>query len=360
MKKLISMMLAACLMLVATAALAEPVDLTAGYSGKIAYTKIATLTAPFGGMLEDYDLRVGDAVKAGDVLFTLRTTKVYAPIDGTVRGLMAQAGDAAATVQARYDALVYLEPSGRFILNASTANAYKNSSNDNVNRYLNPGETVYLRSSDDNARTGVGRITAVTGRNFTVEVLESNLIMEDTVSVYRDQAYSTEHRLASYAKVQKAALTAITAEGSILRVAVSEGQPVKRGDLLFETVDGALDGLAEAQSTVVAPVDGVLVSLPQAAGNAVQQDAVLATLYAAENLMVTLDVNESDLDTIQVGTEVNVTLDAWPEMQPLRGSVTAMSAVNNGDTNDAVYTAYVALESVQNLRTGMNVSVYVQ
>jgi len=360
MKKIVTIVLALSLALTTAVAFAESAPYAAGYSGKVTYQKTLTLTAPYGGLLMDYDLRVGDAVQAGQALFEIATTKVYAPFDGTVRGLLALAGDDAATVQAKYGSLAMLEPSGKFVINANTSNAYKTSDNDNVNRYLNPGETVYLRSSSDNKRTGIGRITAVEGRNFTVEVLESNLIMEDTVSIYRDQAYTTAQRLASYTKVQKADLTAITAEGSVARVSVQEGQAVKRGDLLFEMVEGTLDTLPVQESFLSVPFDGVLLSLPQTAGTQVQQDAVLATFYAKDDLIVSFDVDEGELSVVRQGADVTLTLDAKPSQDAIKGKITALSSMNTAGSGEAKYTAYVALESVEDLLVGMNVSVYIQ
>ena len=203
MKKTLAILMAAALMLGTLPALAETATDTAGFSGKVAYRSEMTLLAPFGGTLADYDLHVGDTVKAGETLFSIGTTKVYAPVDGTVRGLQAVAGDDTALVIDRYGALMSLEPAGRYTLNANTGRAYSSSDSNNVNRYLNEGETVYLRSSDDEDHTGVGVITSVSGRNFTVEVKQSNLNMEESVSIYRDQGYSTEQRLATYAKVRQ-------------------------------------------------------------------------------------------------------------------------------------------------------------
>lgn len=360
MKKTIVILLTALLALSAMPALAEAAPEAAGYSGTVAYRSAITVAAPFGGTLADYDLRAGDTVKAGDALFTLGTTKVYAPIDGTVRGLMAQAGDDAATVAERYGALLNIEPAGRYSVSANTSRAYNSSDLNNVNRYLNEGETVYLRSSDDDERTGVGVITTVDGRNFTVEVKQSNLNVEETVSVYRDAAFTTEQRLASYARVSKAAATKVTGAGSVLSIAVTEGQTVKRGDLLFTTVTGALDGLTATGDTVVSPVDGVLLTLPKAAGAAVQKDEVLATLYAKDDLWVTFDVDEGDLAAVTEGRKVSVTLDALPDAAPLSGTVVSVSALSSGEGGDAQYTAYVALDGVDTLRVGMNVSVYLQ
>ena len=360
MKKLISTVLAICLALTLSVSLAETATNDAGYSGNIAYRSTITVTAPFGGNMEDYSLRAGDVIAKGDPLFSLSTVKVYAPFSGTVRGLQAQAGDEAAYIVEKYGALLTIEPEGKFTVSANTNNAYKSSTNDNVNRYLNEGETVYLRSSDDNDRVGVGVITAVDGRKFTVEVKQSNLIMDDTVSIYRDTAYSNTQKLASYATVKKEAATKITAEGSVLSCAVQEGQTIQRGDLLFEMVTGTLDGLTGASSTVVSPVDGVLVSLPKAAGAAVQQNDVLATLYAADDLWVEFDVDESDLDTVKAGSAAKVTLDALSDWDTLTGTVVSVAALNNNADGDAKYTAYVTLDKPENLRAGMNVSVFLQ
>lgn len=358
MKKTLALLLALCLTAASAAALAEAAPDAAGYSGTVAYSRSMTVTAPFGGTLEDFDLSVGDAVAAGQPLFTLRTTKVYAPIDGTVRGLLAQAGDEAATVQARYGALLNLEPTGRYVIHASTNNAYNTSTLNNENRYLTAGETVYLVSSDDDTRTGVGVITQVDGRSFTIEVQESNLNVEEKVTVYRDAEHTTRQRLATYAKVEQAAATQITAEGSVLRIAVAEGQAVKRGDLLLETVTGTLAGLVPTEPTVSAPVDGVLLTLPRAAGDEVQQDGVLATLYAKSDICVTFDVDEGDLGAVTEGTRVRVTADAQPDWPAAEGTVTAISQMNTQGDGDAMYTATVTLDDIGALRVGMNVSVY--
>jgi len=357
-KKLLALLLGIGLLLAAVPSVAESGNATAGYSGTVTWRNTITLTAPFGGTLLDYALRVGDTVQAGQTLFTLDTDKVYAATSGTVRGLRAQPGDDAATVTDRYGALLYLEPAGRYTLSASTNNAYKSTDNHNVNRYITEGETVYLRSSDDNDRTGVGIVTKVDGRNFEVEVQSGNLDMEDTVSIYRDEAYSTKERLASYAKVQRAKSLAVTAEGSVLRCAVAEGDTVQRGDLLFEMVKGTLPALSGTDAAVVSPVDGVIVSLSKDAGATINQKDVLATLYAANDLMVTFDVDESDLDLIEPGNRVTVTLDALAGRKPMEGTVDAVSGITTSEDGSTQYTAYVTLSDVADLRPGMSVSVY--
>ena len=121
-----------------------------------------------------------------------------------------------------------------------------------------------------------------------------------------------------------------------------------------------MDGLTAVGDTVVSPVDGVLLTLPKAAGMAVQQDEVLATLYAKDDLWVTFDVDESDLAVVAEGRKVSVTLDALPDSAPIGGTVVSVSALSSGEGGDAQYTAYVALDIMDALRVGMNVSVYLQ
>lgn len=359
MKKWIAALAALTLALTAATAFAQATPSGSGYSGQVDYRQAISVKAPFGGNMEDYALRVGDAVTQGQALFSLTTTKVYAPVDGYVRGLAVQPGDDTADVLARYQALMNVEPQGRYLVYASTARAFKDSKNNNVNRYLNEGETVYLQSSDDDDRTGVGTIIAVDERNFTVEVKESNLNVEEMTSIYRDSAFTTEERLASYARVQKNPAAKITAEGVVLRVAVTEGQQVKRGDLLMETVAGERMANVPTDDAVLSPAEGVLISLPVAPGTTVQQDQVIATLYANHDLLVTFDLDEGDLDAVLPGSAVQVTLDSLPNREPLTGRVQSVSNLATG-AGEAKYTAYVTLDSVENLRPGMSVSVYLQ
>ena len=358
-KKLMAILLTLSLSLVGATALGETTSATVSYSGKVQYRQTMTITAPFGGKVEDFNLLAGDTVTAGETLFTLTTTKVYAPFDGTVRGLRAQAGDDASTIIDRYGALAYLEPTGKYTVSATTGSAYKSDNNNNINRYLNEGETVYLRCTSDDTRTGMGIITKVDGRNFEVEVQQSNLDIDDNVNIYRDAAFATAHRIGSNARVVRAASTGITADGSILRCAVADGDSVKRGDLLFEVVTGTLDNLKGISNVVTAPVDGVLVSIEKTAGSTVQQNDVLATYYAQDALCVEFDVDESELAAVQVGANVKVTQDAQMDAAPLEGTVESISAIS-ADSGDAKYTAYVKLTQTDGLRVGMNVSLYLQ
>ncbi|MDD3212819.1 MAG: HlyD family efflux transporter periplasmic adaptor subunit [Eubacteriales bacterium] len=358
LKKCLAMFLVLSLALVSVPALAESVHVD--FSGRVEYTDTVSVLAPFGGNLADFSLRAGDTVTAGEALFALSTTKVYAPFNGIVRGLRATPGDDAAQVADRYGALLYLEPEGLYTVSATTNGAYNGNDTHNVNRYLNQGDTVYLESTDDEARTGTGIITSVDGRSFTVEVLQSNLELEETVNLFRDEAMTTANRIARSARVQHATATAVTAEGSVLRCAVTEGQSVQRGDLLFETVDGALTGLLPAGDTVVSPADGVVVSVAKAAGDAVAKDAVLATLYEQASLRIVFNADESDLDSISVGQKADLTFDALPQRAAFTGTVESVSSLPLSDTGSPQYEVTLLPDDATGLLNGMSVTVRLQ
>ena len=152
------------------------------------------IAAPYGGIVQDVAVRVGDSVDIGDRIATVATTKVYAMTEGTISGVFANEGDAAADVKERYGALCYIEPINRFTLSASTEKAY----NSSENRYIHIGETVYLSCTKDGTHQGRGVITAIDKENedkYTVEVTGGEFYMGETVAIYRDSAYSKESRI---------------------------------------------------------------------------------------------------------------------------------------------------------------------
>lgn len=364
-KKVLSIcsILTACLLLAGTVpALASETTASSSrsFSGKITYNESISLLAPFGGQLEDYTVHAGDAVASGETLFSINTTKVYAPDDGIIRGVRAAAGDDAQSVIDRYSALAYLEPSGQFIATATTSGAYKSNSNGNENRLLHEGETVYLRSTGDYDRTGTGFITIIDGSSFTVEIAESNLEINERVNIYRDSTFSSESRIATSGTVKKNSSVAITAEGSILQCYVEDGDTVKRGDLLFETVTGTLDDLQGGSNTVTSPVDGVLIAINQNAGDTVSKGDVLATLYDQSTLLVQANVDEADLDYLRIGDRVKITFDALTTREPMEGTIDTISSISTSEAGDAIYTAYIRLPYTEGLREGMSVSVYTQ
>ena len=153
MKKFVALLLTVAL-LTPLCALAEDVE-TAAVSNVTANAvaeseNVYKITAPYSGVLLPFDLESGDSVSAGDTLFALDTVKVYAPVDGTVQAVFAETGDLCEDVTALYGMIACIE---RTLPQASTSGAY----NDEENRLIHVGETVYFYQTSDKDNEGEGR-----------------------------------------------------------------------------------------------------------------------------------------------------------------------------------------------------------
>lgn len=152
------------------------------FAGEVTAETVQVIAAPYGGLVEDVRVRVGDSVKIGDPIATVETAKTYASTDGTVSGVFAHEGDSADGVKTQYGALVYIEPINRFTLACSTEKGY----NSSENRYIHIGETVFLKCTKDGSHQGRGVVTGLDEKDdgkFTVEVTGGEFYMGETVDL---------------------------------------------------------------------------------------------------------------------------------------------------------------------------------
>jgi len=328
--------------------------------GTVEPGKTVAVMAPFGGVLLDSSLKAGDIVQAGDVLHTIDTVKVYAPFDGVIGSVGLKAGDEVAKVQERYSALMYIEPSSPFAVSTTTAKA----SDLPENYIIHVGETVYLRSTATIGRAGTGFITQVDNKNYTVEVTEGNLKLDEYVNIYRSKDYVRNTCIGS-GKINRSTNVAITAEdGAVYKVHAEQGDAVKRGDLLLELVTGAISIREIPESQVRAEVNGVVASVDVAAGETVSKNQLLSTLYPFDQFQISALISEYDLPYVDIGDVVRIELTSLWEQSSLSGAVAGISGLNtpesseDADDSAANYTVYIDFPFYDILRQGMNVKVY--
>lgn len=329
------------------------------FEGVVAAGDTVAVTAPFGGTVQAVALREGAQVNAGDALVTLSTTKALSTVDGTVRGIFAQTGDALENTT-----VLYVAPLSKYTLSCNIGAAY-----DSIDTtYVHLGEKVYIKCKKDGTHKAEGIVTAVDGSKFTVQTTAGELYMEETVYVYRSEDYTLKTRIGS-GTVGRTAEIAVQATGSLLSLAVADGDTVERGQLLFETVDGALDPAADAGSTVVAQTGGVVAAIKAAAGQKVSTGDVLMTLYQPDTYVIAFTIDEDLLSSVNVGDAVDITFH-WNEdsAQAVRGQITAISYVSDADGDTASqtatssgsatqYTGYATFPVDDSVRLGMSVTV---
>lgn len=328
-------------------------------TGKVAASATVEIYAPIGGKVESISAEKGQFVHAGDILASLSTEKIYAPESGAVTGLFGEAGDSAEIISERYGAVLSIEGESVYTISASTDNAY----NKTANKFVHVGESVYLSCYSDGAHTGSGKITAIEGTNYTVEVLSGEFLIGETVSVYRGEDNTAANRIGRGELTRKNP-TAVTASGSIVSFAVADGDRVEKGDLLFETLSGSFDGLYMSGRHILASEDGVVAGLNLEKGAILEKGAVAAVLYPASAMRIETSIPESDLSAVREGDPVSIEL-IWNQDAEISysGVVSRISAVANaaegGEESVVSYAAYVDFTPDEDTRYGMSAVVTV-
>ncbi|MBR1409434.1 MAG: HlyD family efflux transporter periplasmic adaptor subunit [Clostridia bacterium] len=348
MKRKTLAILTAALCLFAALAAAD----TLSMDGKVEAKETVEVYAPIGGTVARVVGEVGQEVEPEDVLLELRTTKVYADEDGIVTGIFGEPGDAAETVAGRYGAVLYIEGSSAFKAEATTENAYNSASS----KFVHVGETLYVRCKSNTSRNGTGRITAVDGTAFTVEIEEGNFIPGDAVELYRDKGHSNSKHVGS-GTISRQNPTAVTAGGSIVRIAVEDGQSVKKGDLLLETLTGEFDAYEMTGAEIAAGSRGVIAELKAEQGAQVAKDSVVAVLYDRAAMRIAAEVPEDSLGEIAAGDNVHIEL-AADESKTYEGTVKLISGVaSTGTSGEVTYRALIDFTPDDAVRYGMSVIV---
>ena len=109
--------------------------------------------------------------------------------------------------------------------------------------------------------------------------------MGEKVDAYRKNDYSKESCVGR-GTVDRAKPVAVKGAGSVLKIHVQNGDFVERGELLFETVEGVLDGLYAPDNRVIAPISGIIASIDKANRETVAKGDTLMKVMPTESLQV--------------------------------------------------------------------------
>lgn len=304
------------------------------------------ITAPFAGTLLPFDLAAGEEVTAGDMLFELDATPVYAPIDGVISAVFADPGDDASGLVSHYGSIAVIEPEYPLYIDADTDDAYDHDDN----RYLHVGETLYLKCGSEK---GTGVVVSVSGKKYTVEIRSGNFDLDDTVYCYRESAMPYDSKTGD-GKVKRYADAAVTASGRIAAVCVKPGDAVSAGDLLFETIDA--QSARDASPVICAPVSGAVTQLYVSSGAQVYRGALLCELADLTALELSAEIDELDLGRIRVGDALSFTLDAYGE-EPFTGVITEIRPVGSIRQNATYFDVRITLPQGRTLLPGMNATI---
>jgi len=308
------------------------------------------LTAPYSGVLKPFDWQSGEMVGEGETLFEMETLKVCAPVDGVVRALFAEPGDQAASVMGLYGMLAAIEKENPLVINASTDGAY----NKAENKLVHVGETVYVEEVNDRDNEGEGRIIAVEGKNFVVEVLSGEFDDNVSMEVFRSEGHESKSRIGS-GRSDVMAEIPVSGAGVVLRSSVKEGDFVRKGGLLYELAYQDADNTLRSPA-LTAPAQGAI-ELAVPSGMQVYKGQLLAKIHDLSAMEVVASVDEMDLDLAAVGNTVRVVFDRYPDAE-MTGTVTSVSRIGMPKQNATYYSVTVSVETDLEILPGMNAVVY--
>ena len=338
------------LMLLIPASLAEE-DLT-GYAianGTVTAVDFVDVTAPYSGTLSTFDLSAGDRVSAGDALFTMLLTTVYAPEAGTVT-LFAAEDDDASAVMSHYGALGTVETAVSTQIVATTAGAYNNKDN----HILYVGETLYFRSSGSGREEGFGRVIRVDGSGYVVDILAGNFDVGESFNLYRSERYDSRENVGRGTVTRRSPM-AMTGVGRVCELLVEDGAAVAANAPILTLMSADAD--PGASPVIEAPEDAVIATVAVSPGQQVWKGQMLARLYLTDALEIIAEVDEIDMHGLQVGDTLPITLDV-DEKTVLYGTVTEISALGVTRQNAAYYTVHVSLQNSDGIPLGGSASVY--
>ena len=304
------------------------------------------ITAPYSGTLLPFDIAQGDTVSAGDVLFRMDETPVYAPEDGTVSAVFATPGDDAAGLTGRYGGLVAIESAHPKYIAANIREAY----NDAENKWVHAGEILYLKKGNDK---GTGRVTQVNGDDYTVEILTGNFDVDDNVQCYRESGYANDSATGR-GRVKRYPDTRIQASGRIASVLVSAGDSVSTGDVLFTVRDTSAP--KDARSEIEASAGGPVSALYVRSGSMVVRGMLLCEIADLSSLVLSCDLDELDIAGIHAGDTLSFTLDAYGD-RTFTGTVMELRPLGEKRTNASYYDLRISLPKDGNFLPGMNATV---
>ena len=186
-------------------------------------------------------------------------------------------------------------------------------------------------------------------------VTEGEFIPGDTVSVFRDSSYAENQRVGR-GNVARVSPTAVNGTGAVARVAVADGQQVKRGDLLMETLDGTFDGYEMTGTSVTAAEDGVVTSVSAEAGATVSKGDVVAQIAPISGMRVEAQISADDRKALNAGDKVIIELEA-DESKTYEGTVRYITELPEEDTEEVIYKAVIDFTPDENVFFGMTVTV---
>ena len=351
-------------------------------SGSLTDVDLTAITVPDGVEITEVLVKSNDTVSAGDILATVdmasvmsamadlqaeiedldeqifdakddeASKNIYAGVSGRVKAIFAEADDEVAEVMYAHGALALLSLDGYMAVDIETQS-------------LSAGDTVTVKRVNDKEITGT--VERVTGGTATILVTDNGPEYEEAVTVLDGNG----QQIGEGSLYIHSALRVTAYAGTVDTVKTSLNKNVTDTTKLFTLEDTAYSANYNSLLRTRSEKEEILLELltikrdgavlADAVGSVYSVDytedgTAIATISKDEKMSVTINVDESDILSLELGQEVTVSVASVSE-DTFTGTLTE---INRTCSSSGTYSAIIELEKAEGMLSGMTASVSVK
>ncbi|MDR3584950.1 MAG: HlyD family efflux transporter periplasmic adaptor subunit [Desulfosporosinus sp.] len=328
-------------------------------TGTVNFPHSIPLTFKQAGQIQAFNVKVGDAVKAGQVLAKTDDSSLQLAVT-TQQAAVTSAQAKLETLKESFNtqtlssaqSAVAQAEQGVATAQQALTTAQQNAEPNYLANQVSLAKAAVQQASNDYAKaqqTGSASSTAL------------NQALTALTTAQNAQNGGAAQALASAQAQTRSAQAGLTSAQAQLDL---QKQGPKSGDIASAEADinTAQVQLASAQkdlanAEIIAPVDAVIVSAPLQLGQQSDATSIITITPAASNLEVAASIAQSDIAQVKVGQKVDITLDSNPDKH-ISGTVSLVALQGTIVSNVTTYTVTVTIDQANDLlRAGMNANV---
>lgn len=354
--------------------------------GTVSYSEVENLKSPSSGIIEEIFVRTGDAVQKGDVIFTVhndqledeilalekeletldmnllsessgKSSSVRSPIAGKIKGIYVQEGDDLQAVAPTLDGVILISPDDLWVVTIPA----------DPRVAVNDSVTVHIGD-----RTADGRVTAeneedleitFSDRSFSIGQVASITDSDDREIGTGKIRVKTPYYVSATAGVVASIRVSVNSTVSLGSTLIRLEEPVHSPAYLrlLESRQDIVDKLSEkrGESAVtprIAPEDGIITQILILEDTEVLKDTPVVALSLSDSLELTVQVDELDIASIDVGQTCKIYLNAL-DKRVFNGSITWISKTASAAAGISQYSVTVQIEEPTDILTGMSARV---
>ena len=358
------------------------ISLSVSGSGNLGSADTFDIDAASYLVIEDVTVAAGDTMAAGDVIATLDTEamqdkaqelanevsaaqisidttnnvttslSIKSPVDGWVKNVVLDEDDYIEDAMSEYGYIALVATEEREIINAASSS-------------LTEGSEVKVKCE------GYTYSGVVTNENGTLYVSIDTIyrtVGADAVVYDADgnELFTGKIELAAYQEIE-------SSYGIITDVGFSEDEEIEQGETIYKATQYSLDvqelydNLADLKSQyetmqslitagqITSPGAGVISAVNITDGQECEEGTALISVESTEDWSATVSVDELDINSIEVGQNVNVELDSLPN-EVFTGTVTAISDYGTASSGITTYNVMVSVQDDDRFKINMTLS----